>query len=97
VEDAGEAVLLATIGRRDGNLGRPKELLIALFDLAPERLLDVKIHKLESFVEFDGQLVSVGLGWASAARFDPWAAGHAGNGFARRRRKRAPDPVPAGR
>jgi hypothetical protein len=41
--------------------------------------------------------VPVGLGWASPARFDPWAEGPAGNGFARRHPKRAAEPVPAGR
>jgi radical SAM-linked protein len=69
----GEAYLEAVIGRRSGNLGRPKELLRALFDLDPEGLLDAKVHKTDSYVEFDGRLVSVGAGWASG-RFDPWSA-----------------------
>jgi radical SAM family uncharacterized protein/radical SAM-linked protein len=95
VEEAdGEAVLRTTIGRRAGNLGRPKELLIALFDLNADQLLDVKVHKLESFVEFDERLVPVGLGWDGARRFDPWAGG--GNGFVRRRKRSTP-AVPAGR
>jgi hypothetical protein len=37
-------------------------------------VLDVRVHKLDSFVEFDGRQVSVGAGWATSDRFDPWAA-----------------------
>ena len=61
------------IGKRSGNLGRPKEILIALFDLDADRLLDVRVHKVDSFVHFDGRLTSVGAGWSVAERFDPWA------------------------
>jgi radical SAM family uncharacterized protein/radical SAM-linked protein len=95
-EFRGETCLVATIGRRAGNLGRPKELLIALFDLDEEQLLDAKVHKLESFVQFDGRLVPVGLGWAGQRRFDPWA-GRERREFARRRRSRPAPPVPAAR
>jgi radical SAM-linked protein len=72
-EGDGEARLDVVIGRRSGNLGRPKELLIALFDLDADRVLDAKVHKLDSFVEFDGGLTSAGAGWAVPERFDPWA------------------------
>ncbi len=61
------------IGKRSGNLGRPKEILVALFDLDADRVLDARVHKLDSFVLFDGRLASVGAGWAVAERFDPWA------------------------
>lgn len=71
---AGGPVLDLVIGKRSGNLGRPKELLVALFDLDADRVLDVRVHKLDSFVTFDGRLASVGAGWAVAERFDPWAA-----------------------
>jgi radical SAM family uncharacterized protein/radical SAM-linked protein len=66
--------LEVVIGRRGGNLARPKELLQALFDLDADGVLDVRVHKLDSFVEFDGRQVSVGAGWATSDRFDPWAA-----------------------
>ena len=69
----GEIVLEAMIGRRDGNLGRPRELLIALLDLDAEQLLLARAHKLDAFVEFDGRLVSIGQGWAVPGRFDPYA------------------------
>jgi radical SAM family uncharacterized protein/radical SAM-linked protein len=62
------------LGRKDGNLGRPKELLVALFGLDAEALLEVRVHKLDSFGEFDGKLVSVGAGWASGERYDPYAS-----------------------
>ncbi len=61
------------IGKRSGNLGRPKEVLVALFDLDADQVLDARVHKLDSFVLFDGRLASVGAGWAVAERFDPWA------------------------
>jgi radical SAM family uncharacterized protein/radical SAM-linked protein len=73
----GEVCLDTVIGRRSGNLGRPKELLNALFDLTPDDHLFVKARKIDSFVEFDGRLVSVGAGWATS-RFDPWAAAPSG-------------------
>jgi radical SAM-linked protein len=73
-EQDGEARLDVVIGRRSGNLGRPKDLLLALFDLDADRVLDARVRKLDSLVEFDGRLVSVGAGWAVAERFDPWAA-----------------------
>ncbi len=69
----GEIVLEAMIGRRDGNLGRPRELLIALLALDAQQLLLASTHKLDAFVEFDGRLVSVGQGWAVPGRFDPYA------------------------
>jgi hypothetical protein len=69
----GEARLDVVLSRRSGNLGRPKELLLALFDLSGDRVLDVGVHKLDSFVEFDGALVSAGAGWAALDRFDPWS------------------------
>ncbi len=70
---AGAGLALDTlVGRRGGNLGRPKELLMGLFDLDADRLLDAPTHKLDSFVEFDGRLVSVGEGWATAGRYDPY-------------------------
>jgi radical SAM-linked protein len=72
-EEDGEVRLDLVIGRRSGNLGRPKELLIALFDLDADRVLDAKVHKLDSFVDFDGGLVSAGAGWAVIERFDPWS------------------------
>lgn len=62
------------IGRRGGNLGRPRELLMALFDLDLDGVLDLPVHKVDSFVEFDGGLVSVGAGWTTAEKFDPYAA-----------------------
>jgi radical SAM family uncharacterized protein/radical SAM-linked protein len=72
--DGDETWLDVVIGRRGGNLGRPKELLIALFDAAPVDQLGLRVHKLDTFAEFDGRLVSLGLGWASRSRFDPYAA-----------------------
>jgi radical SAM family uncharacterized protein/radical SAM-linked protein len=69
----GEIVLEAMIGRREGNLGRPRELLIALLALDAERLLLAPAHKLDAFVQFDGRLVSIGQGWAVPGRFDPYA------------------------
>ncbi|HMB69276.1 MAG TPA: TIGR03936 family radical SAM-associated protein, partial [bacterium] len=61
------------VGRRGGNLGRPRELLMALFELDQDGVLDVPVHKVDSFVEFDGRLVSTGSGWATGERFDPYA------------------------
>jgi radical SAM family uncharacterized protein/radical SAM-linked protein len=83
-EDGGRLALETMIGRRAGNLGRPKELLLALFDLDADRLLDAKAHKIDSYVAFDGRLISVGLGWATSGRFDPYLAPRpeAGGGFA---------------
>jgi radical SAM family uncharacterized protein/radical SAM-linked protein len=69
----GQVCLEVLIGRRSGNLGRPKELLVALFGLDEDRLLEARIHKLDSYVEFDGRLVSIGLGWASPDRYDPFS------------------------
>jgi radical SAM family uncharacterized protein/radical SAM-linked protein len=68
----GEPCLDVTLGRLSGNLGRPREVVMALFELDRDRALPAKAHKLDSFVSFDGRLVSVGCGWA-AGRFDPWA------------------------
>jgi hypothetical protein len=84
VVENGELALDACLGRREGNLGRPKELLVALFGLDPDRVLDAHVHKVDSYVEFDGELVSVGAGWSQADRFDPYAG-------ARRRGRRAPE------
>jgi hypothetical protein len=61
------------VGRHSGNLGRPRELLAALFGTDPKGALEAKTHKLDSFVPFDGRLVSAGAGWG-AERFDPWRA-----------------------
>jgi radical SAM-linked protein len=71
-ERDGRVVLDALIGRRSGNLGRPREVLVAVFGLDPDAVLDAKAHKIDSFVEFDGRLVSVGAGWSGKAPFDPW-------------------------
>ncbi|MGQ0720626.1 MAG: TIGR03960 family B12-binding radical SAM protein [Candidatus Eiseniibacteriota bacterium] len=68
----GQPCLDVVVGRLSGNLGRPRELVMALFGLDRAAVLDVKAHKLDSFVDFDGRLVSVGCGWA-AGRFDPWS------------------------
>jgi radical SAM-linked protein len=73
-ERDGRVTLNTLIGRRSGNLGRPREVLVALFGLDPDAVLDAKTHKTESFVEFDGRLVSVGSGWAGGEPFDPWRA-----------------------
>jgi radical SAM family uncharacterized protein/radical SAM-linked protein len=73
-EHEGRVTLNALIGRRSGNLGRPREVLVALFGLDADAVLDAKTHKTESFVEFDGRLVSVGAGWSGGAAFDPWRA-----------------------
>jgi radical SAM-linked protein len=72
-EISGQPHLDVVIRSRSGNLGRPKEVLVALFDLDADRILDAHVHKLDSYVEFDGGLVSAGAGWAVAERFDPWA------------------------
>ena len=61
------------IGRRGGNLARPREFLQALFSLDADAVLDARVHKVDSFVDFDGKLVSAGAGWAGERRFDPWA------------------------
>jgi radical SAM family uncharacterized protein/radical SAM-linked protein len=71
-ESDGEAVLDVVLGRRSGNLVRPKEILAALFGIDGDRLLDARVHKRDSLVEFDGRLVSVGQGWAVSGRYDPW-------------------------
>ena len=62
-----------TLGRRGGNLGRPKELLIALFDATAADQWCVNVHKTDTFTDFDGRFVSIGLGWASPGAFDPYA------------------------
>ena len=69
-----ETTLEVVLRKRSGNLGRPKELLQALFDLDADRVLDARVHKIESYVDFDDRLISVGAGWAVPERFDPWAA-----------------------
>ncbi|MEZ5063194.1 MAG: TIGR03960 family B12-binding radical SAM protein [bacterium] len=85
VVENGELALNACLGRRGGNLGRPKELLQALFELDADRLLDASVHKIDSYVEFDGALVSVGSGWSGTGRFDPFTAGRRGRNPAGRR------------
>ena len=81
-ERDGRVLLSALIGRRSGNLGRPREVLVALFGLDPDAVLDAKTHKTESYVEFDGRLVSVGAGWAGAVPFDPWGTPRAAEAVA---------------
>ena len=71
-EENGNVRLETMIGRRGGNLGRPRDLLVALFGLDADSLLEARVHKLDSHVEFDGELVSVGSGWATSERFDPY-------------------------
>ena len=90
VVENGELALETCLGRREGNLGRPKELLVALFGLDRDRVLDAQVHKVDSYVEFDGELVSMGAGWSQAERFDPYSG-------ARRRGHRTPEgqAVPA--
>jgi radical SAM-linked protein len=73
-ERDGETTLEVVLRKRSGNLGRPKELLQALFDLDADRVLDARVHKVESDVDFDDRLVSGGAGWAVPERFDPAAA-----------------------
>ena len=81
VRGSGESLALeAVIGRRGGNLGRPKELLMALFGLDADRVLDAVAHKVESYEEFDGRLVPIGAGWATSDRFDPFSGRSSGNG-----------------
>ncbi len=74
VEDSRGPALEMLVGRRSGNLARPKDVIVPLLGLGAERLPDLRVHKIDSFVEFGGGLVSVGAGWANVARFDPWAA-----------------------
>jgi hypothetical protein len=76
-EFRGEVCLEVLIGRRGGNLGRPRELLVALFDLDADGVLDARVHKLDSYAAFDGRLVSMGLGWASSERYNPFENLHA--------------------
>lgn len=73
-EEGGAPWIELTLGRRSGNLARPKDVLTPLFDLAPEQLPDLRVHKIDSFFEFERRLVSVGAGWAAEEKFDPWAA-----------------------
>lgn len=73
VVENGQVSLDLLVGRRGGNLGRPKELLMSLFGLDLDGVLDAHIHKVDSFVEFDGRLVSAGSGWSPVeAKFDPY-------------------------
>ncbi len=74
--EGGETVLTITLGRRAGNLARPKDVLVPLLGLDDGEALELRVVKRESFVEFEGKLVPVGAGWATP-RFDPWAEGPA--------------------
>ncbi|GJM44867.1 MAG: B12-binding protein [Gemmatimonadota bacterium] len=73
VDGADGPALDIVVGRRGGNLGRPKELLMALFDLDADGVLDVRVHKVDGYVDFSGELVSAGSGWSDGQRFDPYA------------------------
>ncbi len=73
VEDERGPALAMLVGRRSGNLARPKDVLVPLLGLEAELIPDLRVHKIDSFVDFRGALVSVGAGWANEARFDPWA------------------------
>ncbi|HET9886032.1 MAG TPA: TIGR03936 family radical SAM-associated protein, partial [bacterium] len=55
----GEPALEMVLGRRSGNLARPRDVLRPLLDLDADRLLEARVHKLDSFVETDAGLVSV--------------------------------------
>ena len=57
---------------------------MALFGLDRDRVLDANVHKVDSYVEFDGEFVSMGAGWSEAERFDPYSG-------ARRRGRRIPE------
>jgi hypothetical protein len=55
----GEPALEMVLGRRSGNLARPKDVLRPLLEIDGERLLDARVHKLDSYVETEEGLVSV--------------------------------------
>lgn len=55
----GELALEMVLGRRSGNLARPRDVLRPLLDLDADRILEARVHKLDSFVETEAGLVSV--------------------------------------
>jgi radical SAM-linked protein len=55
----GELALEMVLGRRSGNLARPRDVLRPLLDLDADRVLEARVHKLDSFVETEAGLVSV--------------------------------------